>query len=111
MKDKPGLNRRSFLKQAAGAVGAAVQTKHLAAQSRALELRADAEQSKSHEDLAYPRQFRGRQLRMISFPLGGVAAGSIGLEDSCDAPVHLPLQLQAQPRRAQQHRTHVCLEQ
>ena len=79
MKDKPGLNRRSFLKQAAGAVGAAVQTKHMAAQSRALELRADAEQSKSHEDLAYPRQFRGRQLRMISFPLGGVAAGSIGL--------------------------------
>ena len=79
MKDKPGLNRRSFLKQAAGAVGAAVQTKHMAAQSRELELRADAEQSQSHEDLAYPRQFRGRQLRMISFPLGGVAAGSIGL--------------------------------
>ena len=27
----------------------------------------------------YPRRFRGRQLAMISFPLGGVAAGSLGL--------------------------------
>ena len=27
----------------------------------------------------YPRQFSGRQLKMISFPLGGVGAGSLGL--------------------------------
>ncbi len=30
-------------------------------------------------DFSYPRQFSGRQLAMIAFPLGGVAAGSIGL--------------------------------
>ena len=30
-------------------------------------------------DPEFPRRFRGRQLRMISFPLGGVAAGSLGL--------------------------------
>lgn len=31
------------------------------------------------QEVSYPRQFRGRQLKMISFPLGGVAAGSVGL--------------------------------
>jgi non-lysosomal glucosylceramidase len=29
--------------------------------------------------VGYPRRFTGRQLKMISFPLGGVAAGSIAL--------------------------------
>ncbi|HEX4758073.1 MAG TPA: GH116 family glycosyl-hydrolase [Terracidiphilus sp.] len=81
MKDKTELDRRKFLKQAAGAVGAAVQAKHLAAQTAAN--RADAPGLQSHPDLdsplQYPRRFRGRQLRMISFPLGGVAAGSLGL--------------------------------
>lgn len=31
------------------------------------------------EPVAYPRVFRGRQLAMLAFPLGGVAAGSISL--------------------------------
>ena len=81
MKDKPELDRRKFLKQAAGAVGAAVQAKHLPAQTTAHE--SDSSGAQSHPDpaslLQHPRQFRGRQLRMISFPLGGVAAGSLGL--------------------------------
>ncbi len=81
MKDKHELDRRKFLKQAAGAVGAAVRAKHLAAQTTANQ--SDGADVQSHPDsespLRYPRQFLGRQLRMISFPLGGVAAGSIGL--------------------------------
>lgn len=31
------------------------------------------------ETISYPRVFRGRQLAMIAFPLGGVAAGSVSL--------------------------------
>ena len=83
MNEKPELDRRSFLKQAAGAMGAAVQAKHLAAQSPAQQPQASEARDQPHEALAskiqYPRRFSGRQLRMISFPLGGVAAGSIGL--------------------------------
>ena len=30
-------------------------------------------------DVSYPRRFTGRQLKMIAFPLGGVAAGSLSL--------------------------------
>src|SRR5512139_3597733 len=29
--------------------------------------------------IAYPRVFKGRQLAMLAFPLGGVAAGSVSL--------------------------------
>ena len=32
-----------------------------------------------HSSLQYPRTFTGRQLEMIAFPLGGVAAGSVAL--------------------------------
>jgi uncharacterized protein (DUF608 family) len=59
MTGKPSLDRRDFIKTAAGAIGAVTQT--------------------AVEDVNYPRHFRERQLKMISFPLGGVAAGSIGL--------------------------------
>lgn len=31
------------------------------------------------EEIAFPRVFRGSKLKMISFPLGGVGAGSLGL--------------------------------
>jgi uncharacterized protein (DUF608 family) len=83
MNDKPEtdhrLDRRNFLKQAAGAIGAAAQAKHLAGQSHAQEPHGNEERSKPRQDFGHPRQFSGRQLRMISFPLGGVAAGSIGL--------------------------------
>ncbi len=74
------LPRRSFLKQAAGVVGAATQV-------RGWPTFADSpasggttvRQKKAHADISYPRVFRGQELKMISFPLGGVAAGSLGL--------------------------------
>ncbi len=79
MTEKPRLDRRNFLKQAAGAVGAATQAGHLSALAEGKPAQVAQEQPKAHADVNYPRRFRGRQLRMISFPLGGVAAGSIGL--------------------------------
>lgn len=79
MKDKPSLGRRGFLKQAAGALGAATQLPHIAVPARAEESAQPAAPPTAHGDSHYPRRFRGQQLKMISFPLGGVAAGSIGL--------------------------------
>jgi len=79
MTEKLRLDRRDFLKQAAGAVGAATQAEHWPALAAGQESHGGEERSQAGEDLSYPRRFRGRQLRMISFPLGGVAAGSIGL--------------------------------
>src|SRR5215475_10517628 len=82
MTDKFKLDRRDFLRHAAGAVGASTQI----AQWPGLEIpqteTAGGKQAslpKPEENIHFPRQFRGRALRMISFPLGGVAAGSIGL--------------------------------
>src|SRR5579863_2331097 len=72
------LNRRDFLKQAAGAVSAVSQAETLSALTSGPGS-GSREQSRAVKDPDYPRQFRGRQLQMISFPLGGVAAGSIGL--------------------------------
>ncbi len=79
MTEKVKLDRRNFLKQAAGAVGAATQAGNLHALAQEQPARNVQEHSPAHADASYPRRFRGRQLRMISFPLGGVAAGSIGL--------------------------------
>ncbi len=78
------LPRRTFLKQAAGAVGAATQVGHWSLQGEAREVAAG---SAAHEqtaapaatDVEYPRVFRGPKLKVISFPLGGVGAGSLGL--------------------------------
>src|ERR1035438_955276 len=79
---KGPLNRRSFLKTAAGAVGAATQagawTTGSAEESPKQESSGDR-RTAAVEAGEYPRRFRGRQLSMISFPLGGVAAGSLGL--------------------------------
>ena len=58
-----------------GAAEAATQESHsVEAPAHTAQDRTSATQAQS-----YPRQFRGRQLKMISFPLGGVAAGSLGL--------------------------------
>lgn len=81
----PGkLPRREFLKQAAGAVGVATQMGHW---SLDVEAGQTTTSSAPHEqaslpgatDISYPRVFRGPKLKMISFPLGGVGAGSLGL--------------------------------
>jgi non-lysosomal glucosylceramidase len=79
---KGPLNRRSFLKTAAGAMGAA--TRAGAWTTSSVEEGSEQESPGAPSTVAveageYPRRFRGRQLSMISFPLGGVAAGSLGL--------------------------------
>jgi uncharacterized protein (DUF608 family) len=82
--DKLKLDRRSFIKGAAGAIGAVTLTEQGPAPAAgqepdAAEERTKVAQDRTQPDRSYPRQFRGRQLKMISFPLGGVAAGSLGL--------------------------------
>jgi non-lysosomal glucosylceramidase len=79
MTEKLRLNRRNFLRQAAGAVGAATQVDNWTTLAHGQASHEGQEKSQAHADPSYPRKFRGRQLRMISFPLGGVAAGSLGL--------------------------------
>lgn len=82
------LDRRNFLKQAAGAVGAAAQAGEWTApvpgqpacgegQNRVLP---QAEENiHAPHSFTFPRKFEGDQLHMIAFPLGGVAAGSVSL--------------------------------
>ncbi len=82
MVDRSRLPRRDFLKRAAGAVGAATQVGgwHLDAQAEnAVPPGTRPGHDSSAEEISYPRVFRGAHLKMISFPLGGVAAGSLGL--------------------------------
>ncbi len=79
MKETPGLDRRKFLKRAAGAVGAVTQADRWAALAQGRESRGTDEHGRASDDPHYPRRFSGRKLKMIAFPLGGVAAGSIGL--------------------------------
>ena len=78
MADEGKIARRAFLKGAAGALGAAAQLDGLPYFAHA-ENRAEADRDAPERDNFYPRIFRGPALKMISFPLGGVAAGSIGL--------------------------------
>lgn len=79
MKRETGLDRRDFLKRAAGAVGAATQLPNLSAEARATVSGTTTPPATNYRGMGYPRRFQGPQLKMISFPLGGVAAGSIGL--------------------------------
>ncbi len=79
MTDHFKADRRDFLKQAVGTLGAATQVANWSSPAIAQTTSENETQSVTKKDLEYPRQFKGRQLRMISFPLGGVAAGSIGL--------------------------------
>ena len=82
MGKKKGIPRRDFLKQAAVTLGAATQVGGWPGFSA--ERGPDAG-SRNHQEIAaangisYPRVFRGSALKMLSFPLGGVAAGSLGL--------------------------------
>jgi non-lysosomal glucosylceramidase len=81
MSDGFKTDRRDFLKQAAGALGAATQASHWSVAAEAQQplqsgMQLDHAKQEAEE---FPRRFEGRQLRMIAFPLGGVAAGSISL--------------------------------
>jgi non-lysosomal glucosylceramidase len=73
--------RRSFLKTVALAAGGATQAPPAQAplQAGSGEKADSKPAAPAHPAFQYPRTFTGRQLGMIAFPLGGIAAGSIGL--------------------------------
>jgi uncharacterized protein (DUF608 family) len=78
MTGKLKLGRRSFLKRAAGLIGAVTMAERTPAMAAGQQSHTE-EHAQSAEESSYPRKFRGRQLKTISFPLGGVTAGSLGL--------------------------------
>ncbi len=71
------IGRRDFLKNAAGAVGATTQKAYWPGLEN-VNFALDSGREKP-PDTSYPRVFTGPQLKMIAFPLGGVAAGSLAL--------------------------------
>jgi uncharacterized protein (DUF608 family) len=74
MHQADGTGRRLFLQQVAAAAGVAGQ----APPSTKAPGAASVNPAQT-ADIAFPRVFRGRQLAMIAFPLGGLAAGSLSL--------------------------------
>ena len=88
MADKFDIGRRDFFKQAAGVVGSVAQSSHwsrftdgtgLADQQTASRTGEQNQLGERDSRIQFPRVFSGEQLKMIAFPLGGVAAGSIAL--------------------------------
>ena len=79
MSKNPPLPRRTFLKQAAGAVGAATQMGAWPALGETAKDELPTGPAAALKDATFPRVFTGRKLKMIAFPLGGVAAGSVAL--------------------------------
>jgi non-lysosomal glucosylceramidase len=73
------LPRRTFLKRAAGAIGAATQVGGWPAFGEDIDNESPVGPATAAKDAAFPRVFTGRKLKMIAFPLGGVAAGSVAL--------------------------------
>jgi non-lysosomal glucosylceramidase len=73
------LPRRTFLKQAAGALGAASQMGAWPALGEVAGREMPVGPAAAVKDAAFPRVFTGHKLKMIAFPLGGVAAGSVSL--------------------------------
>jgi non-lysosomal glucosylceramidase len=69
------IGRRDFFKHAAGAIGAATEIPHLPGFAEALY----TPPRQAAEKISFPRVFSGNQLKMLAFPLGGVAAGSLAL--------------------------------
>ncbi len=79
MSKKETTDRRDFLKSAALAAAAVpVAQPATEAQSRK-SAPADPGHADASSDISYPRRFSGPALAMISYPLGGIGAGSIGL--------------------------------
>lgn len=79
MDDKYRIGRRDFFKQAAGAIGATTQLPHWPAFAEAASPGAQQHPHLAAEKISFPRVFAGEQLKMLAFPLGGVAAGSLAL--------------------------------
>ncbi len=78
MTDKYRIGRRDFFKQAAGTIGA-TQIPHWPALAEAEAHQVKKPTRATAEQISYPRVFSGQQLKMLAFPLGGVAAGSVAL--------------------------------
>src|SRR5271170_89341 len=81
MSEDGKLPRRSFLKQAAATLGAATQVRGWPTLAETRTDAAPEHPASAHHrtEIPYPRVFREEHLKMISFPLGGVGAGSLGL--------------------------------
>jgi len=77
MSKRSGSGRRAFLQQVALAAGASQV--EAAAQTAAQTTTQPAAKPVTAGDIAYPRVFTGRQLKMLAFPLGGVGAGAVSL--------------------------------
>ena len=75
MGEENGTHRRDFLKSVALASAVSVPASSAANQVEEQRLI----QAKSTNQVSYPRNFTGPALAMISYPLGGIGAGSIGL--------------------------------
>jgi non-lysosomal glucosylceramidase len=74
-KETEGSSRRSFLSRAALATAATTAN----AEPQAVPQPSVPAHARENNRLVFPRTFSGRALKMIAFPLGGVAAGSISL--------------------------------
>jgi non-lysosomal glucosylceramidase len=74
-------DRRKFLKSIAAASATAAPTAQAAQQIKKPQVASSSEKAHARDGsgIAYPRSFTGPALAMISFPLGGIGAGSIGL--------------------------------
>jgi uncharacterized protein (DUF608 family) len=70
------FGRRDFLKAVAVAAGANPSRASGSSQEPSAD---QGSTPQAGGEFPYPRRFSGRQLAMVAFPLGGVAAGSIGL--------------------------------
>ncbi len=83
MKDSLIARRREFLKTVALAAGGVSQANAQETPAQPASQPAPEEPAQPaappHEQIHYPRTFTGRQLGMIAFPLGGIAAGSVSL--------------------------------
>jgi uncharacterized protein (DUF608 family) len=82
MANPTGSDRRTFLRQTAAAVGASQAVAKGAAQETAAKPPTTGESASAAQPghpSEYPRVYSGDRLKMIAFPLGGVAAGSISL--------------------------------
>ena len=75
------VDRRNFLETGSERIGRCnpPRTATRARRRAALSRQDRAQPSLRGCELSVPRKFSGDQLRMISFPMGGVAAGSLGL--------------------------------
>lgn len=77
--ESPVARRRDFLKTVALATGATEVEAQVAPSGAKTAGAPPAPVTPAHGAVEYPRTFTGRQLAMIAFPLGGVAAGSLAL--------------------------------